>query len=213
MIWTLMFCPFIVDESPQRGQTSSMIQYEYVTIPHSEWWNPILKGYISCILGPLAPTLRDQLTKFLRPLRLDFCFGPTALWKWQWPHNFLYEFPSQGISFQEQIGWIYMNFKNVILQMVSSLDVCLLCVFAGGYIHVYTQCSRYYSKPYGRSSTPKRVEAPSMMMWNWRNQENQGPGFEIRTAMTSDWLIRELEDSCIYIYICRRMQIDRQTTW
>ena len=43
-----------------------------------------------------------------------------------------------------------MNFKNVVLHMVSSLDVCLPCVFAGGYIHVYiyiyTQCSRYFSK-------------------------------------------------------------------
>ena len=196
---------------PKEAKHPLNIQYDYVAIPHSEWWNPILKGYISCILGPLAPTLGDQLTKTLRPLRLDFCFGPTAPWKWQWPLNFLHEFPSQGISFQEQMGWIYMNFKNVVLHMVSSLDVCLPCVFAGGYIHVYIyilSVPDIFRKPYGRS-TPKRVEAPSMMMWNWRNQENQGPGFEIRTAMTSDWLIRELEDTYeYYIYIyTRRIQI------
>ena len=145
---------------PKEAKHPLNIQYDYVAIPHSEWWNPILKGYISCILGPLAPTLGDQLTKTLRPLRLDFCFGPTAPWKWQWPLNFLHEFPSQGISFQEQIGWIYMNFKNVVLHMVSSLDVCLPCVFAGGYIHVYTQCSRYFLKTIWQKQHPEARRSP-----------------------------------------------------
>lgn len=200
-----MFCPFIVDESPQRGQTS--IKHPVWLCSNSPFWmvksnferlhfmylrslgphiersadkNPeaTAAGFLLWANSTLEVAVTSQFSSWI-PLSRDFFSGT------DWMN--LYEFQECRLAHGEFIGCL--------------LAVCVCWrVYTCIYIYILS-VPDIFRKPYGRS-TPKRVEAPSMMMWNWRNQENQGPGFEIRTAMTSDWLIRELEDTYeYYIYI------------
>ena len=159
-----MFCPFIVDESPQRGQTS--IKHPVWLCSNSPFWmvksnferlhfmylrslgphiersadkNPeaTAAGFLLWANSTLEVAVTSQFSSWI-PLSRDFFSGT------DWMN--LYEFQECRLAHGEFIGCLL------------AVRVCWRVIM--GNIHVYTQCSRYFSKTIWQKQHPEARRSP-----------------------------------------------------